>query len=99
MGESQPLALLIILYYACRHRPSTTVSWEASSSSEWKQMKRTTAKHQAEIKESLEVSGLGLRKLEGSRTPQEDLNSQLIWAIGAHRDWTINQTAYKKWNQ
>ena len=26
MGESQPLALLIILYYACRHRPSTTVS-------------------------------------------------------------------------
>jgi hypothetical protein len=46
-------------------------------------MLRPTAKHQAELDGSLvEERGIGLRELEGSRTSQGNLQSQLAWAHG-----------------
>ena len=50
--ERQPLTLLVILCYACRQESSITVSWEASSSSRWKQIERPAAKHQTELRTS-----------------------------------------------
>jgi hypothetical protein len=38
--DSQTLTLLMILWYTSRQEPSITVSWEAWSRSEWKQMQR-----------------------------------------------------------
>jgi hypothetical protein len=38
--DSQALALLMVFCYVCRHEPSRTVIWEASSISWWKQMQR-----------------------------------------------------------
>jgi hypothetical protein len=52
MRESQILTLLMILCYAYRQELSITVSREASSSSEWKQMQRSRAKHSVELGES-----------------------------------------------
>lgn len=43
-------------------------------------MQQPTVKQEAE--RLVEESGEGLRELEGSRTPQEDLLSQLTWAHG-----------------
>ena len=34
----------------------------------------------------LEEQGSGLKEPAGSRAPQEDLQSQLTWVHGAHRD-------------
>lgn len=89
LRESQSLTLLVMLCYdACRQEPSITTSWEASS---------TDAETQTSIWPSfwshVEEEGIGLREPEASRTPQEDIQSQLVWAMGAHRDWTTNQRA------
>jgi hypothetical protein len=47
---------------------------------------RPTAKHQAEFKNPVEGWALQLIKLEGSSTSQEDLQSQVTWIRGAHRN-------------
>ena len=43
-------------------------------------MQRCTAKQEAELGNLVEEWRIGLNEQEGSRTPQEDLQSQLIWA-------------------
>jgi hypothetical protein len=73
MGESQSLALLVILCYACKQDPSIIVSKEVSSSSEWKQTERPTAKHHQELGSLVKEWGIGFREPEWLRTPQEDL--------------------------
>jgi hypothetical protein len=45
-------------------------------------MQRPITKYQAELWESCRRMWNTLRELEGSRTPQEDLESQLTWAHG-----------------
>ena len=75
MGESQPLTFLMILGYVYRWKPSIINFWEAASSSSWKQMQKPTAKHELEFMTLVENHRIGLRKLERSRTPQEDLQS------------------------
>ena len=44
-------------------------------------MQRTTAKHQAKLREFCGRVGIGLRKLEGLRTPLEDLQSHSPAAV------------------
>lgn len=44
-------------------------------------MQRTTAKHQAKLREFCGRVGIGLRKLEGLRTPLEDLQSHSPTAV------------------
>jgi hypothetical protein len=45
----------------------------------------------------VEESGEGLREPERSRASHTDLQNQLIWAPGAHGDWTTNQRACMEW--
>jgi hypothetical protein len=59
MGKSQYVTLLMALCYACRQKPSITVSWEASSSIEWKQMQRPTANIWQSSEHRVEEWGLG----------------------------------------
>jgi hypothetical protein len=59
--EGHLLTLLTILCYTYKQEPSIIVSWEASSSSRWKQMQRPIAKHQAELRESCGRGGVRIK--------------------------------------
>jgi hypothetical protein len=72
MWENQPPILLMILCYACRQELIIIVSWEASSSSRWKQMQKPIAKHQAELGESCGRVGDGIEKAAGVKDTTED---------------------------
>jgi hypothetical protein len=69
----ESLTLLIILCYACRQEPHITVSWDASSTSRWRQMQRLTAKH---LEGSL-VEEWGIEVSKSEETPHENLQNQL----------------------
>ena len=73
MQRRSPLTLLIILCYACRQEPHITVSWDASSTSRWRQMQRLTAKH---LEGSL-VEEWGIEVSKSEETPHENLQNQL----------------------
>jgi hypothetical protein len=82
MRKIQSLTLLMMLCYECRQNHSITVSWEASPSSWWEQIQKLRAKHgesYGRVKDRSEQVG-------GSRTPQEDPQSQLNWG-----PWVIHR--------
>jgi len=51
ISKNQSLTLLMILCHACKQKTSIAFSWEAWCSSRWKEMQRSTGKHQAEFGE------------------------------------------------
>lgn len=53
------------------------------------EMQRPIAKHQMELVEELEIE---LSELEGSRIPQEDLQSQLTWVTEALTNMGLTET-------
>lgn len=59
------------------------------------EIQRATVKHQGSSKTPVEEQGLGLRKWEMSRTPQED--QQESTNHRAHREWSVKWTACKVW--
>jgi hypothetical protein len=76
MWESQHLTAFMIFCYACRQKPSITVSWEASWSSRWSQVQRPTAKHQMELGEScrngrVEDRIVGVKGVKDTTRPTE----------------------------
>jgi hypothetical protein len=73
----EPIPDTMILPYACRQGPSITVYWEASSSSRWTQKQNPQWNIRWYSGNLVEEWGIELSKLEGSRTPQEDIQSQL----------------------
>lgn len=60
-------------------------------------MQRPTANHQAELRESCGRVRGGIEGARESRASHTDLQNQLIWAPGAHGDWTTNQRACMEW--
>jgi hypothetical protein len=78
MRGSPPLTLLMIFYYTCRQEPSISVIREASDGHRCRDpqpnLKSSLGNPVEDGKEGLEP--------EGSRTPQVNLQNQLIWAHG-----------------
>ena len=72
-GKNQSLTVLMFMLYlfcyVCRQEPSIAVLLEAPPSSQWKHMKKPTAKHWTELGESC---GRSQGKIEG---PKGDRNS------------------------
>lgn len=64
---------------------------EVSSSSWLRRVQRPTAKEWMELGDSLHKSWGKDWDPNGIRTPLEDQQSQLAWAIAGLRDWTTNQ--------
>ena len=89
-GESQSLTLLIILCCDCRQEPRITASWEASSSSMWKQMQKPIAKHQAELGESCEKIGdrIEWAQREGQGHHKRTYRVNYPGSMRIHRNWT-----------
>jgi hypothetical protein len=83
MGENQSLTLLMIFCYACRQEPSIT---DLCPGSQRNEMQRLINKHKMELGSLREKLGERWRDLKRTGTPQEDLQSQLTWTLGAPRD-------------
>ena len=93
MDKHQSLKLLTILCYACRQKPSISVSWEALPSSWLEQTQIPTAKHWTEVRV---YYGRVSRMIEGpeaggnsTERPTESTNLH----PRALRDWATNQRA------
>jgi hypothetical protein len=93
IGERQPLTVVMILLYVCKQEPCITVSWEASSSSGWKHMQRSIAKHQMELREFCGSGGQNWASLGNQEHHKKTYRENQPGLVRAHRDWTTIKIA------
>jgi hypothetical protein len=96
LGRNPTPETLVTLCYVCRQEPSTTVSWEASSSSQWKQMQSPTAKHQAELYESCGRVRDRTEGTEGFLRSRKKSTNLVPWGL-TETEASTNQRAHRGW--